>query len=378
MALLLAVLLAQSGQLPSVAVLELAARQGVGADVATLLTDHLAIAVRRSGRFRTVTAMAEIVATLAVEQQKMMADCDRDSCLPEIGGALGVDLLIFGNVGRVGRLWVVTLRMVDARTAGSRGSASRTAQGDDPSVLFNAIDLALADMLAPEAGSAPRAPPPPDDLEQAGDDDDDARDHARRAPPPTRPIGLRRAAWLAPAGVAVGTAIASVGLFAFCVGVNSLGFFVPAPFSATTSLTGAAGCLGGLAATLLCVPGAAANGLVTVLTAVFGRGRYEALDHVLVIAGTIAAGAVLLLSGPLVVLGFGVSAVPIGNAVSEGRRQTTVMETGVFAAALGLVTFGLFLGAWGGAGLAGGAVAPLIGSSLVVGTVESLLGEPAE
>ncbi len=51
------------------------------------------------------------------EQQKLLVGCDQNSCMAEIAGAMGASLLITGMVGKLGSVHVVTLKLIDTRTA---------------------------------------------------------------------------------------------------------------------------------------------------------------------------------------------------------------------------------------------------------------------
>jgi hypothetical protein len=60
------------------------------------ITDLVLQEVDRVGLFRTIS-MEEIKRMLEHEQQKIMMGCDDTSCLAEVGGALGVELLLAGD-----------------------------------------------------------------------------------------------------------------------------------------------------------------------------------------------------------------------------------------------------------------------------------------
>src|SRR5688572_28936372 len=78
-----------------VAVLDLKA-VGLEADKAqalqTALGSVLSAETARLGH--QVISMADIAAMLAFEKQRYLLGCDEASCLAEIGGALGVDLML--------------------------------------------------------------------------------------------------------------------------------------------------------------------------------------------------------------------------------------------------------------------------------------------
>lgn len=62
-----------------------------------------------------VVSHEEILKMLSFEENRMMLGCTDAVCLAEIGGALGVDYLVTGNVGRVGDRLLVNLQLIDIR-----------------------------------------------------------------------------------------------------------------------------------------------------------------------------------------------------------------------------------------------------------------------
>ena len=55
---------------------------------------------------------------LNLEGQKQVLGCDSDtSCLAEIGGALGVDKLVVGQVGKLADNFIISLRLISPTTA---------------------------------------------------------------------------------------------------------------------------------------------------------------------------------------------------------------------------------------------------------------------
>ena len=51
------------------------------------------------------------------EAKRRILDCDAESCLPEIGGALGVDHLLKGSLGRLGGDLIVSFTLIDVADA---------------------------------------------------------------------------------------------------------------------------------------------------------------------------------------------------------------------------------------------------------------------
>ena len=65
----------------------------------------------------SVISRDEVQTMLRFEADKQMLKCTSDtSCLVEIGGALGVDYLVSGSVGRLGDAFVIILKLMRMST----------------------------------------------------------------------------------------------------------------------------------------------------------------------------------------------------------------------------------------------------------------------
>ncbi|MEW5848186.1 MAG: hypothetical protein AB2A00_05200 [Myxococcota bacterium] len=151
-------LAAQVDTRPSVAVLKLEAKAGVSPDVADLLGGNLVNRVRNKKVFSRVLAAKDLEMLLGFEQQKQLLQCEETSCLTEIAGALGVDYLIIGSLGRLGsEAWIFNASLINTRNAQTAGSVSEVVPGKDELVLGqqmeNFVNLLLRDL--PNAAGAP-------------------------------------------------------------------------------------------------------------------------------------------------------------------------------------------------------------------------------
>lgn len=135
------------------AVLPLVARTGISEEEALLFTDSLASALRGVPNVSVVTR-DDLMAVLDVEEQKQLMGCEGDSaCLTELGGALGVDRVVHGSVGRIGASFVVNLALVDPAVGRAVGSVNerRTSEAND--VFFDLLPELVAGLLANEPRS---------------------------------------------------------------------------------------------------------------------------------------------------------------------------------------------------------------------------------
>ncbi|MBI5493768.1 MAG: PEGA domain-containing protein [Deltaproteobacteria bacterium] len=104
------------GKAVSLAVLDLVPA-GLGVDVAQSLTQVLSAELKRAPG-ASVISRDDIQALLQLQADKLQLGCDDASCLAEIGGALGVEKLVAGNIGRLAGSHIVTLRLISV--AGTR------------------------------------------------------------------------------------------------------------------------------------------------------------------------------------------------------------------------------------------------------------------
>lgn len=104
-----------TGQKLSFAVLDLRAT-GVSPEVADNLTQVLSAEIKQS-EGSTVVSRDDIRAMLQLESDKALLSCADTSCIAEIGGALGVDKLVVGQVGKLSETYFVSLRLIDPSTA---------------------------------------------------------------------------------------------------------------------------------------------------------------------------------------------------------------------------------------------------------------------
>jgi hypothetical protein len=135
---------------PRLAILSVRVEAGLAQGIANLLAEILSNDVQQAQRYEVITG-SDVVAMLQMEQQKqMLGACNEASCLAELGGALGADLLVDASVGLVGSVRVVSLKLIDVRRAQVLGRHSETVKSDD--AMVDAVHRGAAAILA----AAPR------------------------------------------------------------------------------------------------------------------------------------------------------------------------------------------------------------------------------
>lgn len=138
------------------AVFDIEAGEGVTSERARALGEVVTAAVADAVPACHVLARAELRAMVSVETERQLGGCDMDSCLSEVGAALGVDRAVMGTVAVVEDTLVVTLRLIDLGQARVEARASESSRGDAVVITRYA---ARRLMLGDDAGDRPPEPP---------------------------------------------------------------------------------------------------------------------------------------------------------------------------------------------------------------------------
>ncbi len=128
----------------SVAVLPLSAKSQSDAREVSVLDDLLLSALQRTAVGLRVVGQSDIDRMLGFERVKDTMGCSDVACAVEIAGALGVDSLVYGSVGRIGSKRVLSLTWIDQRDGRVLGRDSQVVDTDEK--LIDSIGVA-ADKL---------------------------------------------------------------------------------------------------------------------------------------------------------------------------------------------------------------------------------------
>src|SRR6185436_18478025 len=77
----------------------------------------------------------EIKDLVGYQAQQNMLGCDDAACMSDLAGALGVDMLIAGTVGKVGETFVVNVRIIDVKKAETKQRVGETIAGRADALL---------------------------------------------------------------------------------------------------------------------------------------------------------------------------------------------------------------------------------------------------
>ncbi|MCB9650195.1 MAG: PEGA domain-containing protein [Deltaproteobacteria bacterium] len=131
-----------------IAVLETTVEGGADPVVGSQVTARLAEVLGARPGVK-VMAPDDIRALLEQEANLQMMGCDDDSCLAEIGGALGADLLVKSRVTKLEKAFAVSLSAVDPNRAAAVGRSSQTWGGE--SIALLELVSAMVEVVLPEA-----------------------------------------------------------------------------------------------------------------------------------------------------------------------------------------------------------------------------------
>jgi hypothetical protein len=148
-----------------IAVMPIAPGEGVEEKTAAAVTEAAVAELRHRPDVQLVTPK-EISALLSLEQQKVALGCQNEACIAEIGGALGVDRMVTGDMARLGQSWLVHLKVLDVAKARVITQADRRIKGGTIDDVLDALP-SLAEELFPGGKSTaamtpitPAKPPP--------------------------------------------------------------------------------------------------------------------------------------------------------------------------------------------------------------------------
>ena len=144
-----------AGKSPLVAVMPLEARQ-VSPDEALILSEALAAELQGSGEVR-VMERSQMDKILAEQGFQKSGACSGTECAVEVGQLLGIDRMVVGSVGRLGKTFVLVARMVDVASGEVLRSSTRQAPGEIDDILTSLVPQVGGDLLG-RAGSG--FPPP--------------------------------------------------------------------------------------------------------------------------------------------------------------------------------------------------------------------------
>jgi len=110
-----------------------------------LLTEIVTAEIAQMGHY-TVISQSDINAMLGFDRQKELMGCNDVACTAELGGALGVDAILAGNVGVLGTTYVLSLKLINTQDATVLARGYDKVKGE-PDELLDLIKNIIREML---------------------------------------------------------------------------------------------------------------------------------------------------------------------------------------------------------------------------------------
>ncbi len=144
-ALLVSLLVAAPAKLAMPA---LSAGAGVSVAVAQTVGEAVAAELRRYPEVQLITD-AELNAVLTHDAQMQALGCGSDTCMAQIGGAVGARWLVTGSVARLGESWLIFLKLLDVKAVKTVKQANRRLKNTGPDALLDSLPSLVAQVIAP-------------------------------------------------------------------------------------------------------------------------------------------------------------------------------------------------------------------------------------
>ena len=107
----------EEGEGPGVAMTDLKASVGVEPQLASLVGEIMLTELKNEKAFGSVVGGSDLRAMLEFDQQKAALGCDETNCIAQLGGALGVPLMVTSTLGRLGGAFVLTVVVIDVEAS---------------------------------------------------------------------------------------------------------------------------------------------------------------------------------------------------------------------------------------------------------------------
>jgi len=120
----------EGGETKRLAVLDLVG-QRIEEGIAATLTELVINEASKLAGYQVI-GKREIATMIDLETEKQMMGCAEDvSCVAEIAGALGVDEILTGGIGRLGEIYLVSLKLIDQHNASVVARSQRKLKGGE-------------------------------------------------------------------------------------------------------------------------------------------------------------------------------------------------------------------------------------------------------
>lgn len=141
----------QQPQKLNIAVLDFDSRGGITKEEAVTLSDVFNSQLVQTEEFKVVDRN-RTKAILAEQGFQQSEACSQVECVVEAGKILQVQKMFFGAIGKVGRVFNVTIQMVDVETANIQLTESQNYEGNVEELLYEVVPSMAATLATKLAG----------------------------------------------------------------------------------------------------------------------------------------------------------------------------------------------------------------------------------
>lgn len=131
--------------------------QTIDREALTMLTELVTVELSKDRRL-AVLSSTDVREVVALEAEKQAMGCESSaSCLAEVAGAMGARFVVFGQLGRVGSVYLLSLHIIDSDEAAAAGRV--VLKGDSLESLVAQVDDAVERLVGSAVeGKAESAP----------------------------------------------------------------------------------------------------------------------------------------------------------------------------------------------------------------------------
>jgi hypothetical protein len=132
-----------------IAVMDLKAKTGIDVMTVSSLTNLLCTAVSGLGNYEVI-GREDMQSMLEHVADKQVLGCDDTKCLVDIGGALGVELLVSGDIGKVGDVFLINLKLINIGKAEVMNRVTEKYAGSETG-LVDKLEASVAALFGSKA-----------------------------------------------------------------------------------------------------------------------------------------------------------------------------------------------------------------------------------
>jgi hypothetical protein len=147
------------GKKSTFAVMTIKGSSGISQDEADLLSDRLRAELFKTGAV-DVMERDQMQAILKEQGFQQSGACTNEGCMVEIGQILGVQKLVTGSIGKLGKMHMMNMRVIDIKTAKITVTVSEDVKGDIEDVVERLPKVALK-LVQPESDNSSENKPAP-------------------------------------------------------------------------------------------------------------------------------------------------------------------------------------------------------------------------